>query len=117
MWKNWLKKIQPTPSQQSTPLNSIIFEVDKESKINVRINIQDNTIENGKAFGLLLFLINEGYYVESTLNLLSSLSDLNPNNANFIQQTLSSWSNYVSEDINHDIQDPVIKPTEFNINK
>lgn len=119
MWKNWIKKTEPTPTpvQNKNFLNSIIFEIDEESKINVKLNIQNNVVDNGKSFGLLLFLVNEGYYVESTLNLLHGLANLNAENASFIQETISSWSDYISKDINRDIQDPMIKPTEFNINK
>lgn len=114
---NYLKNKSKTDSKT----NSILLQIDHDNKVNLKVFINNNTIESADRFGLLLFLLNEGYYVQGFLDILSDLSKQNPYNDKFVKQTISSWSNKITEsaelESNINSNDPVIKPTEFNVGK
>jgi hypothetical protein len=96
--------------------NSILFYLDQNQKINLDIDIDNISADDAKQFGLLLFLINEGYYVQSFLDIISDIAKKHSDKTEFVQTVISTWSNAIIENdkaVNQ--EDPIIKPTQFNI--
>jgi hypothetical protein len=116
-FKNHNAKEVINTSKTDTTNNSIIFHLDQNQKINVDIDLNNLSTEDAKQFGLLLFLINEGYYVQSFLDIISNISKVDTTKTEFVQSVISSWSNAIIENDNYvkNNQDPIIKPTQFNI--
>jgi len=96
--------------------NSIIFEMEENSAIKIHINIYNKSIKDAEQLGLALFLINEGYYIKDLLDIINDMYKNHPNDKDFMQTAITSWSNCISnnDDAN---ESPIIKPTEFNISK
>lgn len=113
----WFRNKQSVTSTNETT-NSIVFESDSNNMAHIKIFINDPSRDAADKFGLLLYLLNEGYYVQHTLDILSNLSKEHHNNE-FITATINSWSNKVTDNTKNElyINDPIIKPTQFNINK
>ena len=95
-------------------INSILFYLDENQKINLDVDIDNISAEDAKQFGLLLFLINEGYYVQSFLDIISDIAKKHSNKTQFAQTVISTWSNAILENDKVVEQDPIIKPTQFN---
>lgn len=114
---NWFRNKPPAISNAGHT-NSIMFESDSNNMVNIKVYINDPSRDAADKFGLLLYLLNEGYYVQHTLEILSNLSKEHHNNE-FITATINSWSNKVTDNTKHElyINDPIIKPTQFNSNK
>lgn len=94
--------------------NSILFYLDQNQKINLDIDINNISADDAKQFGLLLFLINEGYYVQSFLDIISDIAKKHSDKTQFAQNVISTWSNAIIENDKVTDQDPIIKPTQFN---
>lgn len=103
--------------------NSIIFNIDENHKISLAVDIKNSSLQAAQRLGLLLFLINEGYYVQSFLDIISDLSKKNDAGLLFQQQVISTWSEKITESNLNEQQDqinddtPIIKPTQFAHNK
>jgi hypothetical protein len=123
MWNKILPYLYTkTPHDKSQDLiNSIIFEIDHNNKINLKVKIENKSIEAADQLGLLLFLLNEGYYVQLFLDTISNISKNDTCRAEFIQKVINAWSNKIKESdtytTNSSENDPLIKPTQFNLGK
>ena len=100
--------------------NSILFNIDKNRNIHLKLNFNHFSSEDSDKFALLLFLMNEGFYTQTFLDLITDFAKQNPQHAQFIQHIISEWSNritenntYASMEINTK-EDPLIKPTQFH---
>jgi hypothetical protein len=65
-----------------------------------------------------LFLLNEGYYVQTFMDLITDLS--HDNNTKFSQKVISSWADKINTSNSYDNKaedEPLIKPTYFNNTK
>ncbi|NBT07536.1 MAG: hypothetical protein EBS98_01920 [Chitinophagia bacterium] len=65
----------------------------------------------------MLFLLNEGYYVQLILDVLLKISKQDVNNNIFVQNVISNWSSRISDNLSsndNDSDEPIIKPTHFN---
>lgn len=112
---NYFKQLfyKKTVSDTTVSKNKIIFEVDNNQKIDIKFELNDLSVEAATKFGYLLFLINEGYYVQSALDILSNMAKEDLNKQRFAQQTINQWSSKILD--NETINDqPIIKPTQFN---
>lgn len=99
--------------------NSIVFTVNENNQISLTVDIKNSSLEAAQKLGLLLFLVNEGYYVQSFLDIISDLSKTHKNSALFQQQVISTWSEKITESNMHEATQhlddiPIIKPTQFN---
>ena len=112
MWKKLFAKTKTEEISENTLSNSIVFNIDNDNKVNLTIDIKNTSLESADKLGFLLFLINEGYYVQSFLDIISDLSKKNIDHALFAQKTINSWSTRITD--NADDNDPIVKPTEFN---
>ena len=116
-----LKYINPKNRQENKETcNSIVFKIDQDQKIHLHIDAHNFSSKDADKFALLLFLLNEGYYIQTFLDLITDFAKHNPRQAEFVQQIISSWSNKITENntyanIETDIQEePLIKPTQFH---
>lgn len=108
------KIFQPTQTKHG---NNIIVNVDDEHKINLSIDMNNFSSEAAEQFGMMLFLLNEGYYMQTLMDLVIDLSKSNNEHAVFAQKILSSWSNKITLN-NHASQndeEPIVKPSFFNV--
>jgi len=93
--------------------NSISFVVDESSRVKIKLIINDVSLESSNNFGLLLYLINHGYYTKSVLDSLVDLSKEHPNYESFIDYTIHSWSqNLDNKPITINTK-PIISPSSF----
>jgi hypothetical protein len=111
---NSKKELKNNLETKNTNTNSILFYLDQDQKINLDIDINNISSEDAKQFGLLLFLINEGYYVQSFLDKISDIAKKHADKTEFIQTVISVWSHAIIENDKVVEQDPIIKPTQFN---
>ena len=64
----------------------------------------------------MLFLLNEGCYIQSILDIFDEMAKTDTGSAKFIQPIISQWSTRVLELENNQIdlsQKPIISPTYF----
>jgi hypothetical protein len=122
---NYISKFFTTNNSEKLQItnNSIIFEIDQNQKTNVWMELKDTSPEAASNFGFFLFLLNEGYYVQTIIDILSkTLKEDDEEKSIFVQKIISTWSQKITENSKYDSDinnDPIIKPTEFNtsINK
>lgn len=97
--------------------NEIIFTIDQDQVINLQLNFNHYTKESAEKLALLLFFMNEGYYVQSLLDSLFAFAKDN-NQHQFVQQTISAWSAHLKSadqyEDNNSNDNPIIKPTQFS---
>lgn len=98
--------------------NQLTISVDNNGKIVIKFDINNFSNHDAKNFGLMLYYMNEGLYVETILDLLTQSTDKNTNYTNFIEKTISSWSTKVSESYKDDediadINSPIVSPSDF----
>lgn len=119
MWKKIFKAKKISTEETTKKPIQILFEIDNSDKFTVDLIINDKSVEMADNLGLLLFLINEGYYVQYFLDMLTDLSKQDSNNGIFVQKTISNWSNKIVESENNHIaiDEPIIKPSQFGVGK
>lgn len=101
-------------SQQSRS-NYLIFELDENNQSHVSLAISNDDPESAKQLGIMLFLLNEGYYVQLILDVLLKISKQDVDNNIFVQNVISNWSSRINDNLTSDNDDePIIKPTYFN---
>jgi len=111
-----LFKIKESTENDSL-FNIILFQIDENQKVHLKVNIDNFSEEAAKKFGFLLFLLNEGYYVQTFMDLISDFSKESLTKAQFCQQVIGSWSNKIAESDKYELDhqdEPMIKPTSFN---
>lgn len=119
--KNLITKFQAGSVEQSNDLvdneqgksNFITFELDQDNKPHVLLDLDNLSTESAKQLGILLFLLNEGYYVQPVLDVLLAISKQDVQKNLFVQTVMSNWSSHIAAD-NKKIEEPLIKPTQFN---
>lgn len=117
MWKKLFrlnKEIKETNIKKPV---SITFEIDENNQFSVDLSIGNRSLVLAENLGLLLFLINEGYYVQSFLDILVDISKQHHDNAIFAQTTISHWSNKIMEHDQDQADVPIIKPSQFGVVK
>lgn len=98
------------------PDNTLTISCGVSGSCKIKININDHSQEASIQFGEMLFSLNEGYYIQSILDIFAEMGDTDTRNINFIQPTISRWSTRVLEIENNQIdllQKPIISPTYF----
>lgn len=111
-FKFFQKQPLPQPQKDGAIIqNSISFDLDANGKVYFDINVLDESKEAAEKLGIMLFMINEGYYVQHILNSLDIIMK-NPSSENFAKQIISSWSEQISKE---DQEDPIVSPSSFNI--
>jgi len=108
--KNFFSKYKSPPTDTN---NSIIFSINNNKEIIIQINLNSFSTESATKFGYLLFLINEGYCVKHILDSLSIMQKENIDKNLFIQSAITQWSSQILDHDNN--EEPIVKPTQFNI--
>ena len=95
--------------------NSITFFIDDDDKIKIRIFIDDTSSKSSEHFGFLLYLINEGYYIQSILDTLFEMSQSYPDYSFFISKVIEEWSKKIKNDTEYKNEEnkPIIGPSQF----
>jgi hypothetical protein len=108
------QKEQQKESQKSKS-NYLIFELDENNQSHISLAINNDDLESAKQLGIMLFLINEGYYVQLILDVLLKISKQDINHNIFVQKVISDWSSHINDNLLSENNDePIIKPTHFN---
>ena len=98
--------------------NTIVFKIDQDQKIHLHIDVHNFSSKDADKFSLLLFLLNEGYYIQTFLDLVTDFAKQNPQHAEFVQQIVSGWSSKITENSTYiedsNEEEPLIKPTQFH---
>jgi len=102
------------PQQNLT--NKIVVSV-SDGKASIDIQIEDMSDKGCSDFASMLFLLNDGAYVQTILDILLKLDSIEANHY-YISNIIKVWSSLVSEAmINEDTttgtNKPLISPTEF----
>ncbi|NCA30799.1 MAG: hypothetical protein EBS93_08795 [Chitinophagia bacterium] len=111
------EEIQETQIPEKKHSNYLIFELDENNQSHVSLAISNDDTESAKQLGIMLFLLNEGYYVQLILDVLLKISKQDVNNNIFVQNVISNWSSRISDNLSsndNDSDEPIIKPTHFN---
>lgn len=97
--------------------NGILFEIDQNEKTDVIFQIGNMDANAASQFGFFLFLLNEGYYVQTMTDILLGMAKEGGEKAAFSQNAISMWSKKIleSEKYNAENNDPIIKPTQFHV--
>lgn len=113
----FIKNIFVQPTKKSDKLNAIVnsiyFDLDNDDHIHFDIETLDRTDETAQKIGLMLYMINEGHYVQNIINSLDTLVKT-PEHSRFAQQIIHTWSQQISKDSKNQ-EEPVVSPSSFNI--
>lgn len=111
---NFIKSIFKKTSKSLD--NSILFRIDNNQETDFKFDINNYSKDSAEKLGLLLFLISEGYYVQSFLDSLTSLYKDDKNKQEFVQQVVGSWATNISANETYEASnaEPIIKPSQFN---
>lgn len=108
-----IKKEEQASKQSNS--NYLIFELDENNQSHVSLAISNDDAESAKQLGIMLFLLNEGYYVQLILDVLLKISKQDVNNNIFVQNVIANWSSRINDNLTSENDDePIIKPTYFN---
>ena len=102
---------------QQSPDNSISFIFDDDNNVFLKISIKDfNQILSIK-FGDLLFHMNEGYYAQSMMEIMTEIGSQGPEQFSFVKKAINQWGNKVLEAEKLEDENsikPIISPSEFS---
>lgn len=104
---------QEESPQSEKKSNYLIFELDENNQSHISLGISNDDDESAKQLGIMLFLLNEGYYVQLILDVLLKIAKQDVSNNKFIQNVIANWSSRINDNINDN--EPIIKPTQFNM--
>jgi hypothetical protein len=117
------KKIKTLSSSESleSDYNYLLFFIDDKTKeASIKTNIVDLSDDACYKYALMLFNINEGFYKQSTFDLLSSVGKQSLDIEAFMQNVIINWM-YLIKDKNLAIDNkewannkPIIPPTQFS---
>lgn len=104
-----------TKSKKIDTSNSIIFSIDENGKVHLDISINQTSDYHSEKFGYLLYLINEGFYLQSMIDAVVGLSDSKPEYTKFLECTIKSWNSHASKKDTHpiNINNPIVSPSKF----
>jgi hypothetical protein len=85
------------------------------SSVKITIFIDDTSSKSSEHFGFLLYLINEGYYIQSILDTLFEMSQSYPDYSFFISKVIEEWSKKIKNDTEYKNEEnkPIIGPSQF----
>jgi hypothetical protein len=102
---------------QTDSHNSISLVLQEDGQFFIKIEISSKELKNGEKFGECLFLLNEGYLVQSILDLLNEMVIKDPTLVYFMDKTITKWSEKIkdSEQISKKnvANKPIISPSQF----
>lgn len=112
----FVKKTKLLETNLAQPDNILTLSCGAGGSCKIKININNHSPEASTQFGEMLFLLNEGCYIQSILDIFDEMAKTDTGSAKFIQPIISQWSTRVLELENNQIdlsQKPIISPTYF----
>ncbi|MFM7795449.1 MAG: hypothetical protein ACKO7N_01655 [Candidatus Nitrosotenuis sp.] len=115
---DWFKKPKDNDTED-TKYNILIVSVDSDGKIFLNFDVNNFSDKNAENFGMMLYYLNEGMYVETILDLFLHFMKNDNRFETFTQDTIRTWSKLVNEFgireefINNKNTDPIIAPSDF----
>jgi ABC-type transporter MlaC component len=114
---NFFKRKQTLLTVNSNE-NAILFTIDKNNKLAIRISAQLLNEKDAQKMAEVLFLLGKDYYRPSIVGMLDSMADEDESRKEFIESLASFWQMYLdtykNENYNIEGDDPVISPTKFS---
>ena len=114
---NFFKRKQALLTVNSNE-NAILFTIDKNNKLAIRISAQLLSQKDSQKMAEVLFLLGKDYYRPSIVGMLDSMADEDESRKEFIESLGSFWQMYLdtykNENYNIESDDPVISPTKFS---
>lgn len=114
---NFFKRKQTLLTVNSNE-NAILFTIDKNNKLAIRISAQLLNEKDAQKMAEVLFLLGKDYYRPSIAGMLDSMADEDESRKEFIESLASFWQMYLdtykNENYNIEGDDPVISPTKFS---
>lgn len=120
---NFLKKLF-SAKKRNHPLflakneNGILFTINEEKKLTIRLSAQLLDNEHAKKMAEVLFLLGKDYYRPSIAEMLDSMAIEDKSRKEFIETLASFWQVYLdtykNDNYNIEGDDPVISPTKFS---
>lgn len=127
IFKNFSKFFSSTTIENNTEKiynreeeNSVSFIIDKDNNPIIQINVQNFENKHVIKFAELLFMINNGQYQKSILDILTEIAVKDPDRASFLGSVIKTWSTYIDKYIDLDMNSnytkdkPCISPLAFS---
>ena len=114
---NFFKRKQALLTVNSNE-NAILFTIDKNNKLAIRISAQLLSQKDSQKMAEVLFLLGKDYYRPSIVGMLDSMANEDESRKEFIESLASFWQMYLdtykNDNYNIEGDDPVISPTKFS---
>jgi len=95
--------------------NTVVFAVDKENQLIIKLSIQNLETESAYKFAEVLFLTTRSAYRKEIVEMMQSMAVEDPTRAEFISETIMYWAKmldkYDKEEYYND--GPLISPSKF----
>lgn len=96
--------------------NAIMFCVDKNNELTIKISAQNLDNESAKKVAEVLFFMGKGYYRSHILKMLQDMAVDDPSRQDFVSDLILYWSAYIDtyKDLTYNKGGPVVCPTKFS---
>jgi hypothetical protein len=97
--------------------NQLIMSCDQDGIVKVKITINHVGKNASINFGNMLFLMNEGYYVQSICDIFQEIKDSNTDHTKFIEDITNTWAMCVLQIEKLEAEEensPIVSPTFFD---
>jgi hypothetical protein len=118
--KNWLGYSKQTNDKDYVNHNTdnqLILSCDQDGIIKVKTIINHVGKDASINFGNMLFLMNEGYYVQSIFDIFQEIKDSNTDQTKFIEDITNTWAMCVLQIEKLEAEEensPIVPPTFFD---
>jgi len=98
--------------------NAILFTIDKNHKLSIRVSAQLLDEKDSQKMAEVLFLMGKDYYRPSIAGMLENMAIEDKSRSNFIKELTSFWKIYLDtykkESYNTEGDEPVVSPLKFS---
>ena len=110
------KEENKDPLRISLEENAIMFCVDKNHELIIKISAQNLDNESAKKVAEVLFFMGKGYYRPHILQMLQDMAVDDPSRQGFVSDLILYWSAYIDtyKDLTYNKGGPVVCPTKFS---
>jgi len=96
--------------------NTIVFAVDKNNELTIKLSIQNLDNENARKLAEVLCFMGRDVYKKQLIQMLHNIASDDPTRREFIADLLLYWSTYIDmmEETDYNKDGPVISPLKFS---
>lgn len=98
--------------------NAILFTVDKNNKLSIRVSAQLLDEKNSQKMAEVLFLIGKDFYRPLITKMLENMAIEDESRKDFVKAIISYWQAYLDtykkESYNTEGDEPVVSPLKFS---